>query len=137
MIPPRSPYSLIQEDLWPDEFKILVSCMLLNCTTRKQVEKVVPMLFSKWPDAKSLAAANQCELREVISSLGFKNRRSENLIKMAKAYLKNNWKSARDLPGIGDYAADAWELFCRQTMPQKCPNDHALTLYYKWRKKHE
>jgi len=44
-IPPRSGYGLIQEDLWPDEWKILVSCMMLNYTSRKQVEKILPSFF--------------------------------------------------------------------------------------------
>ncbi len=136
MIPPRSPYGLIQEDLWPNEFKILVACMLLNCTTRKQVEKVVPTLFRLWPDATAMAAADPQKLSEVIAPLGFKNRRASNLIKMSKHYLAKDWKHVKELPGIGDYAAGAWEIFCRQSIPQACPPDHALKYYYDWRKLH-
>lgn len=136
MIPPRSPYGLIQEDLWPEEWKILVACMLLNCTTRSAVEKVLPVLFAKYPDAKAMSVADHDELSQVIARLGFKNRRSSNLIKMSQYYLNGNWNHAKDLPGIGDYAAAAWEIFVKGTLPKDCPNDHALTYYYIWRKKH-
>lgn len=136
MIPPRSPYGLIQEDLWPNEWKILVVCMLLNCTTRKSVQKVLPHLFSKYPDAVTLSNADEAELSDIISSLGFKNRRACNLIRMSKHYLTSSWRHAAELPGIGQYGAAAWEIFIRGIMPTQCPNDHALTLYYKWRRQH-
>jgi methyl-CpG-binding domain protein 4 len=136
MIPPRSPYGLIQEDLWPNEWKILVACMLLNCTTRSAMEKVLQPLFAKYPDAASMASADQGQLSQVIGRLGFGNRRAGNLIKMSQHYLGSNWKHARDLPGIGEYAAAAWEIFVRGTLPEDCPNDHALTLWWKWYCRH-
>lgn len=136
MIPPRSPYGLIQEDLWPNEFKILVVCMLLNCTTRKAVEKVVPRLFKKYPDAASLSAADLSDLANIIAPLGFRNRRSIGLVKMSAAYLRKDWKHAKELPGIGPYAAAAWEIFSKKSVPATCPNDHALTLWWKWYQKH-
>ena len=46
--PPKSPVGLIQEELWPDEWKILISCLMLNQTTRKQVDKVIWKFFDKW-----------------------------------------------------------------------------------------
>lgn len=136
VIPPASPYSLIQESLWPDGWKILVACMLLNCTTRKSVEKVLPRLFEKYPDASSMAAASPEELSEMIASLGFRNRRSKSLISMSKSYLQSSWRHARELPGIGEYAAAAWEIFTQRTVPNECPKDHALTLWWKWYQAH-
>lgn len=136
MIPPRSPYSLIQEDLWPNEWKILVSCILLNCTTRKQVEKVMPRLFQLCPDAASMSVVDKEPLARVIAPLGFKNKRSSTLISMSKAYLKGGWTHAKELPGVGEYAAAAWEIFVKRSMPSMCPKDHALTLWWKWHQRH-
>ena len=136
MIPPLSPYGLIQESLWPDEWKILVSCMMLNCTSRKQVEKVLPTFFNKWPTADRLVSAETSDILEVISSLGFKNRRAQALLKMSDAYLNDEWKDPRELPGIGEYAARAWEIFCQNKIGNDPPNDGALVLYWKWRKTH-
>lgn len=47
MFMPRSPeHPLIQEDLLHNEWMILVVCMMLNQTQRKQVEKVLPKFMS-------------------------------------------------------------------------------------------
>ena len=137
MIPPRSPWGLIQEDLWPDEWKILVSCILLNRTTRKQVEKVLPSLFSAFPDAASMSSADQDSLSQIIARLGFKNRRAKTLIEFSKKYLAKTWSDAGELPGVGDYARSAWIIFCKNLLPKKEPVDHALVKYYRWRKIHE
>lgn len=136
MIPPRSPYGLIQEDLWPDEFHILVACMLLNCTTRRAVEKVMPRLFDRYPDAPAMAEADVEELSDVIGSLGFRNRRAVGLVKMSKAYLRGDWHHASELPGVGPYAAAAWDIFCKRRVPIDPPKDHALVLYHSWWRRH-
>lgn len=136
MIPHVSPFGLIQESLWPNEWRILVACILLNCTTRKSVEKIMPRLFREYPGPRQMRDADESKLSELIAPLGFKNRRSKTLMKMSKAYLSGNWCHVRELPGIGDYAADAWEIFILGKLPDRCPKDHALTAYYTWRKSH-
>lgn len=133
-IPHRSPYGLIQEDLWPDEWKILTACLMLNCTARKQIEKVLPFFFSKWPTPQDLANADIEEIKKIIEPLGFKNRRSKRLMELAKAYIKKDWAHASDLPGVGVYAGRAWEIFCRNTLGENEPSDGALTAYWHWRK---
>ena len=57
--PPRSPFGLLEEILWSDEWKLLVACMMLNCTTRLQVDRVLWRLFLLVPtpeDAVRLGA---------------------------------------------------------------------------------
>jgi methyl-CpG-binding domain protein 4 len=134
-LPPASPYCLIQETLWPNEWKILVACVLLNRTTRKSVEKIIRRLFDMWPNPTSMTSADDHHLSSVLSPLGFKNRRAVTLKRLSEEYLKANWKHARELPGIGDYGAAAWELFCSNVMPKEKPKDHALAWYYEWRLK--
>lgn len=136
MIPPRSPFGLIQEDLWPDEWKILVSCMMLNCTSRKQVEKVIDKFFQKWPDATSLLSSSIDEICELITPLGFKNRRAKMLLEMSEHYTKIRWNHASELPGIGEYATRAWEIFIKNRLGNEPPKDGALVVYWNWRKKH-
>ena len=131
-VPPRSPYSLIQEDLWPNEFLILISCMLLNCTRRVQVERVLPSVIERWPDAVSLAGADRDELARTIASLGFGNRRAGTLIRFSRDYLAPSWTNARELSGIGEYAGRAWDIFCRAELGDAPPVDHALVSYWKW-----
>lgn len=137
MIPPTSPYSLIQESLWPDEWKCLVVCVMLNCTSRKQVEKVLPKFFEKWPTAADILNADKEEMSSLLSVLGFKNRRTDRLFKLAEAYQKKDWTHVHELPGIGEYASRMWEMFFLNMLGDDQPTDGALTLYWKWRKKQE
>lgn len=137
MIPAVSPYGLIQESLWPDEWMILVSCMMLNCTTRKQVEKILPTFMQRWPKPDLFVNCDIDELKNLIRPLGFSNRRSNALKEMSKAYLAKKWSHANELPGIGVYAARAWEIFCRGIVGDTPPQDHALVQYYHWRKLNE
>lgn len=140
-IPPRSPFGLIQEDLWSQrpesEWLILVSCMLLNCTTRKQVEKVLPEFIKRWPTPRCFVRARRSQVMALIGPLGFVSRRTDNLMKMTHSYLAGQWEHAQELPGIGAYAARAWEIFCRGELGNEPPKDHALTQYWHWMKKHE
>src|SRR5690606_7490661 len=76
--PPRSPWGLIQEDLFPSEWFILVSCVMLNCTLRKQVERVLPNFIARFPTPETLIGCEE-ELTSLIAPLGFKNRRAQRL----------------------------------------------------------
>ncbi len=136
MIPHLSPYGLIQESLWPNEWRILVSCIMLNCTSRKQVEKVIDRFFQKWPDANSLLDSSIDEICELITPLGFKNRRAKRLLEMSQHYAQKKWTHASELPGIGEYASRAWEIFVKNNLGDHPPNDGALVVYWNWRKKH-
>ena len=137
MIPPRSPYCLIQEDLWPNKWKMLVSCILLNRTSRKQVEKILPELFFYYPNASRMSTSDPAHLSSVIAPLGFKNRRANSLIQFSESFLKSNWKHASELPGIGEYASAVWDIFVLNKMPDKAPKDHALVWYWNWRIKND
>ena len=110
-VPPRSLWCLIQEDLFPNEWLILVSCIMLNCTSRKQVEKIFPEFMKRWPTPESILVAPFNEVRDLIMPLGFKDRRTKRLQELARAYVKHGWKHARELPGIGEYGSRAWEIF--------------------------
>lgn len=109
---------------------------MLNCTNRKSVERVLPSFFAKWPTAEKLVSADIKLVEVVVSSLGFKNRRTKNLLNMSKAYL-NTFRHAKNLPGIGEYGSRAWEIFYLGKMGVESPRDHALTKYWIWRKLHD
>lgn len=132
----RSPYSLIQEDLWSSapesEWLILVACMMLNCTSRKQVERVILEFRRRWPTPVAFIAASDDDVITLCRPLGFANRRTKALKKMTSAYLQGDWAHASELPGIGPYASASWEIFCAGALPVECPRDHALVLYYLW-----
>ena len=130
--PPESPHELIQETLWPNEWKILVSCLLLNLTTRKQVDKVIDRLFEKYPEPESMGSADDDELKEIIKSLGLVNKRVKTLKRFSREYADKKWKTPKDLYGCGKYADDAWRIFCRGDWRDVSPQDHALNKYHDW-----
>lgn len=130
--PPKSPVGLIQEELWPDEWKILISCLMLNQTTRKQVDKVIWKFFDKWPDPHSLMSANVKDVSVLLRPLGFYNRRPRAMKKFTEEYLNVDWAEPIELYGIGKYANDAWRIFCKGDWHSVEPQDHALNKYHSW-----
>ena len=128
--PPKSPHGLIQEDLWPDEWKILVACLLLNLTTRKQVDGVIYRLFDEYPDPSALMAADLQDLQDLIRPLGMWRKRAKTLKRFSEEYLLGEWGEAKDLHGCGKYANDSWKIFCRGSWRDVEPNDHALNMYH-------
>ena len=132
--PPKSPHSLIQESLWPDEWRILISCLLLNLTTKVQVDKVIDRLFHKYPGPCSMASAKEDDLHDIIKSLGLANKRVKTLKRFSKEYMTKKWSTPKELFGCGKYADDAWRIFCRGDWKDVDPQDHALNKYHEWLK---
>jgi methyl-CpG-binding domain protein 4 len=132
--PPKSPHFLIQESLWPDEWKILVACLMLNQTTRKQLDKVIDTFFEKWPNAHALLQATEAEIQDVIKPLGFWNKRPKTLKKFSEQYIAGGWSEPIELYGVGKYANDAWRIFIRGDWQAVEPKDHALNKYHDWLK---
>ena len=129
--PPRSPFGLLEELLWDRPWALLWSCILLNQTTRRQVDPVLCRLLREWPDAAAAAAADAAAVEAVVRPLGLHRRRSRTIIAFSKAFLEDSWTRADDLPGVGEYGAAAEAIFCRGDRSTK-PCDHALALYLRW-----
>lgn len=126
--PPK--FGLIQEKYLPDGWKVLVCCLCLNLTTRKQMEPVVEVIFERWPTAISLAGAEPTELEEVVKRLGMQRKRSKTLIEMSRQYAAGGWSDPRKLKGVGEYAARAYEIFIEGRVGSTPPADHALRDYW-------
>lgn len=127
--PPKSPFDLLQERYWPDDWKILVVCLLLNQTSRKQVEPMIEVFFDRWPDARSAVSADENEMREVVHSLGMFNRRVKTIKKMSQQFL-SGFEDAIELYGCGKYADDTYRIFMKGEWKDVKPNDHALNDYH-------
>ena len=130
--PPKSPIGMLQEDLWPNEWKILVACLLHNQTSRKQVDKVYKELFRRYPTPSSMKDADVLDLQNLIKPLGMWKRRSETLRRFSREYIEMEWKTPKELYGCGKYAEDAWRVFCVGDWKNVCPSDHALNKYRDW-----
>ena len=132
--PPKSPIGMLQEDLWPDVWKILVACILHNQTSRKQVDKVYPTLFSIYPDASSMAVADIESLADLLRPLGLYNRRARSLKRFSFEYEDLNWKMPSDLYACGKYADDCYRVFCSGDWKGVNTEDGSLKRYVAWLK---
>ena len=129
-IPPESPYDLLQERFWPDGWKILVVCLLLNQTSRKQVEPIIAEFFEKFPNPEALVGCDEEDLKNLIRPLGLVNRRADTLKRFSEEFVTKKWSKAKELYGCGKYADDTYEIFVTGEWKKVVPDDHALNDYY-------
>jgi methyl-CpG-binding domain protein 4 len=133
--PPKSPYNLIQEQLWQNPWRIFVACIFCNLTKRVEAEPYMWKFFEKYPVAKDAAKANPEEIEKMIQPLGLSRRRSVALVKMSNGYMVKDWKDKPDvLYGIGKYASDAYRIFCLGQWQDVEPKDGALVNYHNFLK---
>src|SRR5579871_772038 len=79
LAPPRSPFGLIQEDLWdrtlkegcPDVYawRMILCCVLLNRTRGKQVREIVWRLFDLFPSPSALIFRSRRQDHELMALL--------------------------------------------------------------------
>jgi methyl-CpG-binding domain protein 4 len=114
--PVRSPFGLLEEILWADEWKMLVACMMLNCTTRVQVDRVLWRLFATTPtaraavklgregrrtasrgaktsaddekDADGFSVAGASLLEAILAPLGLHRKRARAFVRLSEDYLR-------------------------------------------------
>lgn len=98
---------------------------------------MLPEFIKRWPSPSTFIRSNRVEVMEVCRSLGFAERRGENMMKMTHTYLAAPWQHASELHGIGEYGARAWEIFCQGIIGDEAPSDHALVDYWRWYKQHQ
>jgi len=118
---------LLQEIYSCDEWKMLVCCMLLNLTNRRQVDTIRDELFDRYKTPYQMRDAEHSELAEILRPLGLYNTRADRLVKMSEGYV-NGFKSVDELYGIGQYARDSWEIFQNNNFNIK-PDDKVLQEY--------
>jgi methyl-CpG-binding domain protein 4 len=106
----------------------MVGVICLNCTNRKQVKRVLPQLFAKWPTHDRLLQSTEQELKQVIAPLGMKHVRAKRLYRMSEQFEHWNGEDAADLYGIGKYGSDSYRLFYKNEIPEDV-GDHELKRY--------
>ena len=94
-------------------YELLVATMLSAQSTDARVNMVTPALFKRYPDAKSLAAAEPAELEPQIHSTGFFRSKSKSLVGMARALVEHHGGKVPprmddlvELPGVGRKTAN-------------------------------
>ncbi|CAM9459280.1 unnamed protein product, partial [Hapterophycus canaliculatus] len=129
---PPSPFGLIEELLTDDPWKLLIGCIMLNQTTRSQMDPVLVRFLEKFPSAEVAAAATIEEMTHVVAPLGLQERRPIAIIRFSQEYLSKSWKKPEELYWVGKYAADAHKIFIERKWRQVQPSDHALQWWVEW-----
>ena len=96
-----------------DPFTLTIAVLLSAQTTDRQVNKVTPELFRRWPDARAMAEANVLEVEEVISSLGFFHTKAKHCVECSQMIVADyggevpsTMAALTKLPGVGRKTAN-------------------------------
>ena len=106
----------------------MVGVICLNCTGRKQVKKVLPVLFAVAPTPVHFLNTSEKTVKTIIESLGMVNIRYNRLFRMTKDFLTWDGEDATVLYGIGKYGSDSYRLFYKRELPDNV-GDHELKRY--------
>lgn len=128
----RMPEPILQCFFYPDRWKVLCTCVFLNCTRRCQVENIVWKFFEKYPTPEALLAAPDEEVQALIRPLGFYKRRTTSLKRLSEDFISGNWKSPEELSSVGEYASTCYRMMFDFEIPTTPPNDHALKDLWSW-----
>ena len=100
------------ELVFSNPYEMLVATMLSAQCTDKQVNKVTPALFERWPDANAMAEARVEELFPMVKSCGFKSK-AGNIIAACRIIKEQHGGQVPDtmealtaLPGVGRKTAN-------------------------------
>lgn len=94
-------------------FELLTATILSAQCTDERVNMVTPVLFKRFPDARTMAEASLPELEELIRTTGFFRNKAKSLKGMAQALVRDfkgkvprTMEELRPLPGVGRKTAN-------------------------------
>ena len=94
-------------------FQLLVAVVLSAQCTDKRINQVTPDLFAHYPDAKSMAKAEEEEVFEWIKSVSYPNAKAKHLVEMSKELMEkfdgevpSTLDELLTLPGVGRKTAN-------------------------------
>ena len=111
----------------------MVGVMCLNMTHRKQVKRVLPILFKNYSNAKAFLQGESEDQEKLLQPLGMVHVRTKRLRRMSEDFLKWDRKNATDLYGIGKYGSDSYRIFYKNEIP-KDVEDKELKRYINWQR---
>ncbi|XP_050420928.1 methyl-CpG-binding domain protein 4-like isoform X2 [Adelges cooleyi] len=131
-IPPRSPYALIQEDLFHNPWQLLIATIFLTKVTAKLALPKIHEFLQKWPKPENVMQADSEDLLCSVESLGLENTRVKTIKGFTADFLNKNWTYPIELYGIGKYGNDSYRLFCVNEWKCVQPDDILLSKYKDW-----
>ncbi len=106
-------------------FQLLVATMLSAQCTDKRINEVTPALFGRFPDATSMAKAEEEEILQLVRSVSYPNSKSRHLLAMARMLVSDfggevpsDPQQLVRLPGVGRKTANVVQAvaFGKNTM---------------------
>ena len=99
------------------EWQHMVGVMCLNLTYRKQVKKLLPKFFKRYPNASTFLRGRYNAQEKMLRPLGMSTVRAKRMRQMSLDFLSWNHKDATDLHGIGKYGSDSYKIFYKNEIP--------------------
>jgi endonuclease-3 len=106
-------YPAVTELAHRDPFQLLIATILSAQTTDRSVNSITPELFSRYPTAADLAAADPAVVQELIKPTGFFRHKtgriiaaSRKLVELFDGVVPGNIEDLVQLPGIGRKTAN-------------------------------
>lgn len=111
------------------QFKVLVTCIFLNKTPADRAARFIADFLQRYPNPQSIRDVPESDIRSYFNTLGL-FRRASWIKNLAEQFVLDppmpqimRRKSGKDagyasevahLAGVGNYASDAWRLFCKE-----------------------
>jgi methyl-CpG-binding domain protein 4 len=118
---------LIQEGYLDNPWRMMVCCICLNQTNNKQVRPILDILFSIIPDPNSAVLCQKERISECLKSTGFQNVKADRIKKMSQRWIEG-FVNPSELPGIGKYGQDSWDIFINGNLRRETA-DKKLIIY--------
>ena len=106
----------------------MVGVICLNQTHRKQVKRILPDFFKRWPTHTSILQDTKEDVEKMIAPLGMRKVRSERIYRMSEQFESWDGEDATELYGIGKYGSDSYRLCYKNEIPENV-GDHELKRY--------
>lgn len=94
-------------------FQLLIAVVLSAQCTDKRVNMVTPALFRDYPDAASLALADEAEVYEYVKSISYPNAKARHIVELAHMLVNDfdgevpgDMDALLKLPGVGRKTAN-------------------------------
>ena len=107
-------------------FQLLVAVVLSAQCTDKRVNQVTPELFAHYPDARTMAEADEAEIYEYVKSVSYPNAKARHLVELSRMLVNeyggevpNDFDALLRLPGVGRKTANVMQAvaFDQSAMP--------------------
>lgn len=107
-------------------FQLLVAVVLSAQCTDKRVNQVTPKLFAHYPDARTMAEADEAEIYEYVKSVSYPNAKARHLVELSHMLVNeyggevpNDFDALLRLPGVGRKTANVMQAvaFGQSAMP--------------------